>query len=303
MLKKGLQIVIIPPRTQRVIQFRLPRGFLLGSALFVLALAVVGGFATWQALQLHAEVQAYEQMQSEYLRQQVAIRKVSNKVEDFKDQMGRLRELDYKLRLITDLETERPRPSMYGIGGISEGREEQLASTADLGEMDVLSLLNEDLKRLEDLALYQEQSFNNLKAHLADQKDVIQRSPYRWPVRGFLSSTFGPRTDPFTGQQRFHAGIDIVAPRGTDIRAPADGIVTFSGVDSDLGNMLVMDHGYGVITRYGHNGDLLVQEGEQVQRGQPVAKIGCSGRCTGPHVHYEIRINDVAINPLKMIID
>jgi murein DD-endopeptidase MepM/ murein hydrolase activator NlpD len=150
---------------------------------------------------------------------------------------------------------------------------------------------------------YQEESFNSLKAYLADKQDLIQRTPYRWPVRGFLSSTFGPRTDPFTGNSRLHEGIDIVAPKGTPVKAPADGIITYAGLDPSLGTMLVLDHGYGVITRYGHLNANLVREGQRVKRGDSIATVGSSGRSTGPHLHYEIRINDVSINPLKLIIN
>jgi murein DD-endopeptidase MepM/ murein hydrolase activator NlpD len=86
------------------------------------------------------------------------------------------------------------------------------------------------------------------------------------------------------------------------VHAPADGIVTFSGIDPTFGNMLVVDHGYGIITRYGHNDAILVREGQRVSRGMPIATVGSTGRSTGPHLHYEIRINDVAINPENYMI-
>ncbi len=303
MLKKEFTFVVIPPKTSKVIRLKLPRGLLIATLAAVLAFAVAGAVSIYQYYHLHRELAAYEELKSDYLRQQVSIRKVSNKVESFKDQIDRLRELDYKLRLITDLEVERPGPSIYGIGGFMESGDQERLSEADLDGMDLLTLLNRDLARLEKMARYQEESFNNLKAFLVDQKDLLQRSPYRWPVRGFLSSGFGPRVDPFTGLSRQHQGVDIVAPKGSTVAAPADGIVTYTGVDPTLGNMLVIDHGYGVITRYGHNDANLVREGQRVKRGDPVANVGTTGKSTGPHLHYEIRINDVAVNPLKMIID
>ena len=228
---------------------------------------------------------------------------MANQGDRFKGEIDHLRELVYKLRLITDLEVERPGPAIYGIGGFSEGGDQTLLKQANQTGMDLLTVLNKDLSRLDKMVRYQEESFNSLKAYLADKQDLIQRTPYRWPVRGFLSSTYGPRTDPFTGNQRTHEGIDIVAPKGTPVKSPADGIVTYSGVDPSLGNMLVVDHGYGVITRYGHINANLVREGQRVKRGDALATVGTTGRSTGPHLHYEIRINDVAINPLKLIIN
>ena len=111
------------------------------------------------------------------------------------------------------------------------------------------------------------------------------------------------RTDPFTGLRRLHEGVDIVTRRGTAVTAPAEGIVTYAGHDPTLGEMAVLDHGYGVITRYGHNEAVLVREGQRVSRGDPIALVGSSGKSTGPHLHYEIRINDLAVNPSKYILE
>ena len=97
--------------------------------------------------------------------------------------------------------------------------------------------------------------------------------------------------------------MDIVARRGTPVVAPAEGIITYSGVDPTLGDMVVIDHGYGVITRYGHNDSVLVREGQRVSRGDPIATVGSSGKSTGPHLHYEIRINDLAVNPRNYMIE
>ena len=276
---------------------------LFGLLVFLVAIPVVGGVSFYQAYQIKGELAAYEKLKSDYLRQQISIKKVTNQVDRFKGEFDRLRELDFKLRLITDLEVDRPGPSIYSIGGFNDSTDRTLATEITTNSLDLLGLLNKDLERLEKLARYQEESFNNLKSHLADKKDLIERSPYRWPVRGFIASTYGPRTDPFTGQQKMHTAIDIAVLKGTPIKAPGDGIVTFSGFDPSLGNMLVIDHGYGIITRYGHNNTVLVRAGQKVKRGETIATVGSTGRSTGPHLHYEVRINDMPVNPLQMIIE
>lgn len=303
MHRKEITFVVIPPKTSKVLRLKIHRTLLAGIVLLIAVFMVVGGYSIYRSASLERELAQFNELKTRHLRQEISLKKVANKVQSFKGEIEKLKELDFKLRLITDLELDRPGPSIYGIGGFIESNDKELVQAAKADGMDLLTLLNKDLERLEKLARYQEESFNNLKTHLGDKKDLIQRTPFRWPVRGFLSSTFGPRTDPFTGTQRMHTAIDIVAPKGTPIKSPADGIVTFSGEDPSLGNMVVVDHGYGVITRYGHNNAILMREGQRVRRGDTIATVGSSGRSTGPHLHYEIRIKDVAINPLKMIIE
>jgi murein DD-endopeptidase MepM/ murein hydrolase activator NlpD len=300
-LKDGFTLVIVPRRAAKVFRLHVSRNALIGWGTAGALLVLFAGISVFRAVDLRLEMAGYSSLRNEYLRQQVDIRKVAGEVDRFKDQMDRMRELDYKLRMITDLEVERPRPTQFGIGG-TDTRGEPLRD-AELANLDTLGLLDKDLSRLDKMAQFQEESFNNLKTFLADRKDVIERSPYRWPVHGFLSSTFGTRIDPFTGQPRMHDAVDIVAPKGSQVRAPADGIVTFTGWDTTFGNMVVIDHGYGVITRYGHNDTVLVREGQRVKRGDIITTVGSTGRSTGSHLHYEIRINDVAINPLTMIVN
>ena len=301
--KSGFTVVVIPQKASKVVRFGVSRLVAIIGGLALLVFVAGGGYGLVQSVNLQSELEALTTLKNRYLRQQIELKKVSNAVTGVKDQINRLREMDYKLRLITDLEVERPTPSTFGIGGGVDMAGGGLEKNVDTSRMDLLTLLDKDLVRLKEMASYQEESFNNLKAFLVDQKDVLQRSPYRWPVRGFVSSKYGSRLDPFTGLEKHHQGVDIVAPKGTIIRAPADGIVTYTAVDPSFGNMLVMDHGYGVITRYGHNDSTIVREGMRVKRGDPIAVVGSTGRSTGPHLHYEIRINDIAVNPLNYILE
>ena len=303
MFGNGFTFVVIPQKTSRVLRLYVPNFAFAAGTVLVLFFFAIGLYGVYRSILLQSELEEFHALKDKHLRQQIEVRKISNNVSQFKNQMDRLRELDYKLRLITDLEVERPSPSLYGIGGSLDINGNGLKNSVDLSRMDLITMLDKDLVRLKEMANYQEESFNNLKAFLVDRKDLLERSPYRWPVRGFVSSKYGPRLDPFTGLQRRHVGVDIVAPKGTPVKAPADGIVTYTTLDPTLGNMLVIDHGYGVITRYGHNDSTLVREGQRVKRGDPIALVGSSGKSTGPHLHYEIRINDVAVNPLNYILE
>jgi len=303
LVKDGFTVVLIPSKASSVVRLRVSRVAFAVGALVLAAVLVGGGWGIYRALRMSHELAAFRALKADYLQQQVSLQRLSQRVDQFRNQIGRMRELDYKLRVITDLEVERPRPSGFGMGGSVEPRQDQELLNGKLDQADLATLLDKDLARLEEIATYQEESFNNLKAFLTDQQDLIARSPHRWPVRGFVSSHFGPRIDPFTGLKRPHEGIDIVARRGAVIQAPADGMVTFASVDPILGNMLVIDHGYGVITRYGHTDEVQVREGQRVKRGQAIATVGSTGKSTGPHLHYEIRIHDIAVNPQRYIID
>jgi len=125
--------------------------------------------------------------------------------------------------------------------------------------------------------------------------------PSIWPAQGEIREAFGQRMDPFTGERRFHAGIDIAASLGTRVRAAADGMVFYAGADRGYGNEVVIDHGYGFATRYGHLGGSSVAIGQEVSRGQVVGTVGETGRATGPHLHYEVLIREIPEDPAKYL--
>jgi murein DD-endopeptidase MepM/ murein hydrolase activator NlpD len=146
-------------------------------------------------------------------------------------------------------------------------------------------------------------SLDELLAGLEDKSSKLASSPSIWPARGWLTSRFGPRISPFTGRRQFHAGLDIAAKEGTPVVAPARGRVIFVGHKGPLGMTLTIDHGYGVHTVYGHASEILVKTGQQVDRGQVIARIGNTGRSTGPHLHYVVEVRGKTRNPLDYIFD
>lgn len=129
----------------------------------------------------------------------------------------------------------------------------------------------------------------------------VVEAPSLWPVEGKVTSSFGEREDPFNGEGAFHTGIDISAPFGEPIHATADGVVEFADRTSGYGREVVLDHGHGITTLYGHMSGFAVASGDQVHRGQVIGYIGLSGRSTGPHVHYEVRIQNIPVNPHKYL--
>lgn len=148
-----------------------------------------------------------------------------------------------------------------------------------------------------------EASTSTLCDRFEEMRSYLKAYPSILPVYGKFSSTFGNRKNPITGRGReFHSGLDIIASRGTDVKATGCGTVTFAGYSSSYGYLVIINHGFGIETYYGHNSKLLVKRGQKVERGDIIAKSGNSGRSTGPHVHYEIRVNGVSKDPLDFIL-
>jgi murein DD-endopeptidase MepM/ murein hydrolase activator NlpD len=201
-------------------------------------------------------------------------------------------------------------PSQMGMVGLTASEQRGKRGTASpaaearVGETpqsegDLLHQLDDLDKKVKA----QEQEARALKSYFEDQQALLASAPSIWPVRGWVTSDFSVRLDPYTGERVMHEGLDVAAAIGAPVRAPADGTVVFNGVEGGYGHVLVLDHGYGLKTRYGHLSRIDVKVGEKVKRGQFVAAVGNTGRSTGPHLHYEVRVNGVADNPRKFILE
>lgn len=162
--------------------------------------------------------------------------------------------------------------------------------------------LQQTMDELGSRLTQQSRQLELLESLLLDRDLDQDLMPTGLPVRaGYASSAFGHRADPFTGGGDFHAGVDFAGPRGSDILAVADGVVSFAGNRSGYGNMIDVDHGNGYMTRYGHNSQNLVKPGQRVRAGQVIAKMGSTGRSTGTHVHFEVWKDDRAVNPKQYL--
>lgn len=148
-----------------------------------------------------------------------------------------------------------------------------------------------------------EQSVLDLWETLSERQSLLASTPNIRPARGWFTSRFGYRISPFTGRPALHAGLDIAAAPGSPVYATGDGIVTFAGYDEGYGKLVTIDHGYGVTTRFGHCAQIYVQVGQKVSRYDVIASVGNTGRSTGPHLHYEVRVNGVPRNPALYILD
>ena len=176
-------------------------------------------------------------------------------------------------------------------GGVSSTAPPALATASPEGTFGVLRNLLGSL----------ESGLASVKSRVEHQQALGRATPSGWPLIGWLTSTFGTRRDPFTGLNDFHTGLDISANHGTPIKATADAVVESVGYQGNYGNAIVLSHGYGIGTRYGHLSQFAVRQGQKVMRGEVIGYVGATGRATSSHLHYEILINGQPINPLRLL--
>ncbi|UCD56904.1 MAG: M23 family metallopeptidase [Candidatus Hydrogenedentota bacterium] len=268
------------------------------ASLFVLALATVLYTGhNWQQAKL---------TQISHLQSQISVRDAE--LSQLNREFTMLEELEDKLRTIAGLRPREPSELESPAGG-QGGHEWGLPDDESFTAPSAVAVSEPPVQRSVEELL---EGSLEIKDSFAEVLDVFERETARLsstpsinPVASqdaWISSGFGYRKDPISGQRRFHEGSDIVAPRGTPVMAPAEGIVTFAGWREGLGRTIVIEHGYGYTTIYGHNGKLFVKKGDLVKRGDVIANVGSSGRSTGPHLHYEIRLNGRLVNPYRYLV-
>ena len=218
--------------------------------------------------------------------------------------MSRLERFEKKLRVITALENSpKSIEKNWGVGGPYGLSSNSFTTAMGRGASTMVDRLSNGLDHLSKQAKIESISFQELDNFFKNQKSLLSSTPSIWPTRGWVTSNFGFRKSPFTGLREKHEGWDIAARNGSPVRATADGVVVVEGREYGYGNLVEVDHGYGLVTRYGHNSKHLVKVGDRIKRGQVVSLVGSTGRSTGPHLHYEVLLHGVPVNPKNYILE
>jgi murein DD-endopeptidase MepM/ murein hydrolase activator NlpD len=284
-------LIVVPHAKARFRQIRVP----VRLAKWTLTMVGVVGFAVVgvmvHAARITMEIHDLRRLRTENSELLTKTRTYEENAGKLQAKVLQLQTMVTKLGVMAGLEHSLPEAGSAGVGG-AIGTESQAPVLAPRA----LAALDESLTSLTRRSAQLEEFYR-------DQTLVLASTPSIWPVRGYLSAGFGNRKDPFTGQRDFHAGIDISTPIGTRIFAPADGVILSASVQGAYGNSIVVDHGYGVVTRYGHLDAYAVRPGQRVRRGDLVGFVGSTGRSTGPHLHYEVWVRDQAQNPIHFILD
>ena len=225
--------------------------------------------------------------------QDLSLYKLHTKFEGLVAEVERLRAMDHRVTSLSKVNETLLGATRSGVGGAETP---EASSTHRLDR-----LLDLEFDRMRKALLVDVKDLDVLGEKLDSRRLLLECVPRGWPVRGMLSSGFGVRTSPFTDTPVFHHGLDIVARPGTPVSASAPGTVVKSAFEALVGNVVVVDHGAGYRSMYAHLSDRAVEEGALVAKGDLLGKVGASGRTTGPHLHYEVRVNGLPVNPARFL--
>jgi len=301
--KKQYTLMIIPGSNSRVRKFIISERILKGGIVLAGVACMCLLFFLMDYARSRARLSELRDLRTEVKMQRTKMTHMAQGLIDLDHGMSRLRKFEAKLRTAFDLDRDYySTDSLTGVGGGGQSLAEMLNSM-DVRQKELVAQIDRDLERLKSDVTDQEQGFSDLLVYLQDQQSLLSSTPSIVPARGWITSGFKRRRDPFTGRKTWHRGLDISANVGSPVVAPADGVVTYSGKKVDFGNIITIDHGYGYKTRYGHNSKLLARRGQKVKRGQVIAFVGNTGRSTGPHLHYEVLRNGVPVNPSDYVLN
>jgi murein DD-endopeptidase MepM/ murein hydrolase activator NlpD len=206
---------------------------------------------------------------------------------------------------LTETDTQRTPASKVVDEPVFKGKSLQDLTSGELAREEdhdyaKLSIRVDQVSKLTQL---REQGVMELWELLQDRSALLAATPSTKPVQGWYTSRFGYRVSPYTDKPMMHEGLDIAAAPGTPVFSPADGTVTYAGYDPGYGKLVIINNGYGVETRFGHNSQIAVTVGQKIRHGDRICMVGSTGRSTGPHLHYEVRVNGQPIDPINYILE
>ena len=308
MQKDEFTVVIFPGAMGSPKKFYLPKKFakLAFAITGVLILAFLGSsvYFAKQYLKLQGNEIELAKIQKESNIRKIQVEKFSHQVKNFETELARLERFEKKLRVITALENSpKSVKKNWGVVGPYGLATSSFNTAMDRGAASMIERLSNGLDHLDKQAKFQSISFQELDNFFKNQKSLLSSTPSIWPTRGWVTSGFGFRKSPFTGLREKHEGWDIAARSGSPVRATADGEVVVEGREYGYGKMIKINHGYGVVTVYGHNSKHLVKAGEHVKRGQIISLVGNTGRSSGPHLHYEVLLHGIPVSPKNYILE
>ncbi len=298
MWKNKLTLMFIPGATGILKQLRIPVIAVYAGIAVVIALLFTSFFLSAQFFTDKVAEKELQQLREENQRLQERYEQMRWYLAEVENRYNELVKKEVYLRSIFDLPEIEPEERQLGVGGPPPPALEKLS------EAEKTAVITEaEVDRLLKLSEFELEKYTEVETSLAKLKDRLDHTPSIWPTKGWLSRGYGMKLDPFTGYKQMHHGIDIANHRGTPIIATADGKVVKVTRTNGLGKLVVIDHGYGFRTRYGHLSEIKVKRGQRVKRGEVIALMGSTGYSTGPHLHYEVLRNGKSLNPMKYILN
>ncbi len=301
MRKRRWTVVFVPHGSEpsRIVEvsYGLIKLALGGVAVGVVA-ALLAGYAT---VARSADLSRAVHLQQENVRLARELGELHGRLGVLSDTLTTISRRDARIRILANLDPIDPQVQAAGIGGPTPSARPILPGEGASARrsQDIRVDLNALIRRANLLA----SSFDEAKDSLASHSQRLAATPSIMPTQGWLTSAFSSmREHPILHIARPHEGIDVTAPMGSPIEAPAAAVVTDAGWESGYGNTVTLDHGYGIVTKFAHASKLLVKTGQRVSRGQRIALVGSTGLATGPHLHYEVHVNGRPVDPLRYVL-
>jgi murein DD-endopeptidase MepM/ murein hydrolase activator NlpD len=307
---KKVTIVVVPEGPRKIRQIKMPRVWIPAFGVLFLASSVFLAWMVRDYLGIKQSLPHLSSLQEENTLQRQQISSLAGKVDTINQKMAELKEFDRKVRAMVSADPSKgsgkdagDAPQQFvGIGG-SDSSLGSGNTPTEKGHKKLVRLMFRALDNLDTEISVQKGEKAELLRLLDRQKSILACTPSIWPTHGWISSPFGYRISPFTNEKELHRGLDICTRKGATIIAPADGVVESVESDPGYGRMLIIKHGYGLTSMYAHLEKVLVKKGQAVSRHQEIALVGDSGRTTGAHLHYEVHLNGVPVNPVRYILD
>ena len=325
--EETLTVIIFRGARANPWRLKVRKSFVKHGLIFGLCLLLVQGGIVAHYIYQWKQLSEFEEVKQELTISKSRTSNFSTEVDGMKKRMLVLENLNRKLQTMFGLETD----EIQGAGSLAPGQGGEELPYEGLPGDSMSGLINQEDElglpgpQLSRANLTTEKQIEEIEGGLdwLNQRTEVETkileelstvahkkveqwgaTPSIWPTKGRITSRFGPRVSPFTGKKALHAGIDIGAPTGTEVRSPGSGKVVVAAYDGRMGKFIRIDHGYGIETTYGHLSKIYVKYGDRVQRGDLIGLVGSTGKfSTGPHLHYQVAVNDTVVNPVHYILD
>jgi murein DD-endopeptidase MepM/ murein hydrolase activator NlpD len=301
MFFRKYHIVVFKDRQGSCRKFQI-RGWMICFLLVLMAALAGGNVYLWEYYGNHASLERGLAISEKIVQEQkTQLLSLSQKIANLQENLTRIRDFDSKLRVMMNIDQNSgetvnpqggPTSADFSEGYLPLYRQELLARK-----------MHEFLNQLNVEARLEEVRQQEILQTLRTNQDLLETTPSIWPTAGWVTSPFGPRISKFTGKREFHKGIDVSAPEGTPVYAPASGKIVYAGRDGSYGLTIKISHNSNLLTRYAHLQSVDVKVGRKVERGEIIGRVGNTGRSTGPHLHYEVRLSGMPVDPRHYILN
>jgi murein DD-endopeptidase MepM/ murein hydrolase activator NlpD len=296
--KKHLSLIIIPHSRSRSRTFSLSKRAVKTAAWAGIIGAVLLAAVVADYIRIQATRQTYRALLAENQKQKETLQQYENSLGELEKKIRGFDDYTKKLNLLAGLREPGIVQGYDGLGG-----EGIVPNAGQIGPPSQVELSPQNIQAIQSKTEDLQKNLSTLVNFFENRAAVLASRPSIWPARGWLSSQFGWRIDPFTRLRTFHNGFDIAAPFGSPVVAPADGFVAQINKDKIFGNSIVLSHGGGITTLYGHLSKVVVRPGQKIKRGDKIGEVGSTGKSLAPHLHYEVHVNGKAVNPYWYILE